>query len=163
MSANSFVLAVEYDFTLSETGVLMASMPKPAEVQAPTLPADLEDAAVRVEKSLRRSRRRLKPLALTDPNREAFICRLACVIAAGWSVEPFVPTHVQKAILQVTDGCALRQSELEEVTGYDRAQLHRESGLKELMKLGKIKWHRRLGYYRPDRPPAEAKQWLGCH
>jgi hypothetical protein len=68
--------------------------------------------------------------------------------------EPFVPTPFQKAILSALDGVALRTDALAGKVG-DRRRLFKPGGIKELMALGLVKNHRRLGYYRPDARPTE--------
>lgn len=77
--------------------------------------------------------------------------------APATTEEVFVPSPVQEAILEALEGKALRQSELEKATGYDRRQLHRKSGREELIDLDKVQHHSRLGYYRPDQPPPELR------
>jgi hypothetical protein len=71
--------------------------------------------------------------------------------------EPFVPTPLQKKILEALDGRALRSEPLANEIKTDKRKLYRQGKnlgpLDELEKYGLVTKHRRLGYYRPDRPP----------
>jgi len=66
----------------------------------------------------------------------------------------FVPTPFQKAILDALDGKAMKTDQLGHAVK-DRRRLFKENGLAELMDLGLVSNHSRLGYYRPDSPPEE--------
>jgi hypothetical protein len=84
--------------------------------------------------------------------------RLVDRLIDATDMNPYVPTPQQRAILLALDGRALRQDQLEAVTGYDRRQLHRESGLTGLRRRDKVRHNRRLGYFRPDSPPPELRK-----
>ena len=75
--------------------------------------------------------------------------------AAGRDTSKFVPNTLQASILSVLDGRALKKQPLaNEVCGGEGSRLYRKDGIKELMALGKVANKPRLGYYRPDAPPA---------
>jgi hypothetical protein len=71
------------------------------------------------------------------------------------AAEPhFIPTQVQKEVLDLLKGKVLTLDALAEKLNHDRSTLHRRA-LKELMQRGKVKNNQRVGgYYRPDAPPA---------
>lgn len=69
--------------------------------------------------------------------------------------DEFVPTPLQRAILEALDGSAMKQAALERALKTNRRVLHRPTGLIDLFDSGRVCKHRRLGYYRPDRPPSE--------
>jgi hypothetical protein len=73
--------------------------------------------------------------------------------AAGGSGSVFVHTPLQKEILRVLRGRALRQTQLELELRTNRRQLQRKTGLGDLRERGEVLHHDRLGYYRPDAPP----------
>lgn len=61
-------------------------------------------------------------------------------------------TALQQGILEALDGTALRSRELDlEIKANGR--LYKKGGLTELMEQGRVLSDRRVGYYRPDRPP----------
>lgn len=67
---------------------------------------------------------------------------------------PFVPTPLQKAILETLNGRALKVEPLaNEVAGGDKSRLYRKGGLKELKELDLVHHKHGVGYYRPDAPP----------
>jgi hypothetical protein len=68
--------------------------------------------------------------------------------------EAWVPTLLQRQVLAALEGDALRADELGAVTG-DRRGLFQAGGLRELQDRGLVRKDPRLGYYRPDLPPAE--------
>ncbi len=68
--------------------------------------------------------------------------------------EAFVPNDFQREILNALDGRALKKQALAiEVCAGEGSRLYRPGGIKELMNGGHVVNKRRLGYYRPDRPP----------
>lgn len=73
---------------------------------------------------------------------------------------PFIPTKLQKEILEALAQKALRSRPLAKLLGIDQPRLYKAGGIKELMVIGKIARHDRLGYYRPDSPPAEYAEQL---
>lgn len=67
----------------------------------------------------------------------------------------FVATPFQRAILKALAGKAMRTDDLAAKVG-DRRRLFRDpGGLPELQEHDKVRHHPRLGFYRPDDPPAE--------
>lgn len=68
---------------------------------------------------------------------------------------PFVPTPFQAGILEALDGVAMRTDALAAKIGDRRRLFRHPGGLKELQENGLVDKHDRLGYYRPDAPPAE--------
>jgi hypothetical protein len=74
--------------------------------------------------------------------------------------DSFIPSDLQRQILQKLDGKALTLDALVSKLHVDRSRLHRD-GLKELMARGLVKNSRRVGgYYRPDAPPPELRDLL---
>jgi hypothetical protein len=75
--------------------------------------------------------------------------------------EPFVPTPLQCEILRVLDGRALRKADLaDKVCGGHGATLYKKSrgrkgALRELMDRNLVVNDRRIGYFRPDKPPKQ--------
>jgi hypothetical protein len=79
----------------------------------------------------------------------------------GTGVVPvFIPTALQERILAALEGKALTLDALAEKLDADRSNLHRRA-LKELMRCGLVGNHLRVGYYRPDAPPAKYADQLG--
>jgi hypothetical protein len=75
-------------------------------------------------------------------------------------VSPFIPSKLQRRILESLNGKAMTQDTLARKLDYERSSLHRH-GLKELKQRGKIRNSRRVrGYYRPDAPPPEYREYL---
>jgi hypothetical protein len=73
----------------------------------------------------------------------------------------FIPSELQRQILQKLNGKALTLDALAAKLQVDRSRVHRD-GLKELMAQGFVTNHRRVGgYYRPDAPPPELRDLLG--
>jgi hypothetical protein len=67
----------------------------------------------------------------------------------------FVPTGFQDDILAILVGKALRTDALVAILGCERSQFFRRpGGIQELRENGLVDNHERLGYYRPDAPPA---------
>jgi len=73
---------------------------------------------------------------------------------------PFIASPLQKAILEKLDRTALRSRPLAKILSIDQPKLYKPNGIKELMELGKVKTHTRIGYYRPDAPPQEHAEIL---
>lgn len=69
---------------------------------------------------------------------------------------PFVPSPFQAGILKVLDGKAMRTDALGAAVG-DRSRLFKDNGIAELREKGLVAHHPRLGFFRPDAPPAELK------
>jgi len=73
--------------------------------------------------------------------------------------EPFVLTGLQTGILTKLNGKAMKARALAKALDINQPKLYEPKGmkgkLKELMQLGKVKKHSRMGYYRPDAPPPE--------
>jgi hypothetical protein len=73
----------------------------------------------------------------------------------------FVPTDLQRRILDALDGCAMRKQQLaDRVCGGEGSRLYRSrkrrSGdLNELLDLKRVLHLDDRGYYRPDAPPAD--------
>lgn len=72
----------------------------------------------------------------------------------------FVPNKFQRSILSALDGRALNKQQLaDKVCGSDGSRLYnsrtRKGDLNELLDLGLVQNKPRLGYYRPDAPPAD--------
>lgn len=66
----------------------------------------------------------------------------------------FVPTHLQRQILDALNGRGLRKDLLAaEVCAGDAPRLYKPGGLKELKDLGLVENKRGVGYYRTDAPP----------
>jgi hypothetical protein len=65
--------------------------------------------------------------------------------------EIFIPTVIQKLILEALVGKAMRTKALVEVVKVDQGQMFRE--MKELRRRGSVLHHTRLGFFRPDFPP----------
>jgi biotin operon repressor len=73
---------------------------------------------------------------------------------------PFIPTELQRRILQKLDGKVLTLDALAQKLETDRSRVHRD-GIKELKDRGFVKNNRRLGgYYRPDSPPPDYRDLL---
>jgi hypothetical protein len=66
---------------------------------------------------------------------------------------PFHPTAFQQAILRALEGKALRKQALGAAVG-DVGRLYRPHGLPELRERGLVVHSDRVGFYRPDSPPA---------
>lgn len=72
----------------------------------------------------------------------------------GGQPSPFVPTPLQRAILDALNGQALKKDALAKaVCGGDDSRLYKAGGLKELRERGLIEHKHGVGYYRPDAPP----------
>lgn len=71
------------------------------------------------------------------------------------SEHPFIPTQLQVNILEALDGKAMRTDTLARACEVERTRFYKPGGLKDLQELGKVAWHERIGYYRPDSPPEE--------
>jgi hypothetical protein len=70
--------------------------------------------------------------------------------------QQFVPNDFQRAILAALDGRALKKQPLaNEVCKGEGTLLYRKDGLQELREAGLVAHKNRLGFYRPDRPPAD--------
>jgi hypothetical protein len=76
--------------------------------------------------------------------------------------QPFIPTKFQQCLLKELEGKALRGSELERKLRCDRKRLYRD-GIDPLREEGRVANHRRVGYYRPDHPPAQFAETLSRH
>jgi hypothetical protein len=72
---------------------------------------------------------------------------------AGSMEQPFVPTPLQRKVLEVLNRRAYTKDGLAAEIGVDPSQLHRD-GLKPLMVADFVKNQPGVGYYRPDSPPA---------
>lgn len=72
----------------------------------------------------------------------------------------FIPGPMQTAILKALEWKAMRSRALAKALKIDQPSLYRQDGLKELIKFGRVKKQRRIGYYRPDAPPPEYAQVL---
>jgi hypothetical protein len=69
----------------------------------------------------------------------------------------FVPNAFQRAVLKALAGTGMRTDAIAAKVG-DRRRLFRDpGGLPELQERDKVRHHPRLGYYRPDDPPAELR------
>jgi hypothetical protein len=55
----------------------------------------------------------------------------------------------------------LKSRPLAKQLNIDQPKLYKPGGIKELRELGKVKLHRRLGYYRPNAPPPELQERTG--
>lgn len=66
----------------------------------------------------------------------------------------FIPNAFQKGILDALANKAMRTDALANKVG-SRSRLFDEDGLPELVDEGLVCHHKRIGYYRPDAPPAE--------
>ena len=72
---------------------------------------------------------------------------------------PFIPSELQRRILESLNGKAMTLDALAGKLDCERSSLHRD-GLKELKERGKIRNSRRVGgYYRPDAPPPEYREY----
>lgn len=68
----------------------------------------------------------------------------------------FIPTDLQRAILAALDGHAFRTDALARAVDCNRRTLFKDPGaLPELVEAGKVANHKRCGYYRTDKPPAD--------
>jgi hypothetical protein len=72
----------------------------------------------------------------------------------------FVPTELQRGILQITNGRALTADNLQLGLSISRSTLYggkdKRGGLKELVEVGLLKNDRKVGgYFRPDAPPRQ--------
>lgn len=67
----------------------------------------------------------------------------------------FVPTQFQQDILEALSGRALRTDALAAKVGNRRGLFKDPGGVPELIEEGLVSHHKRLGYYRPDKPPAD--------
>jgi hypothetical protein len=68
----------------------------------------------------------------------------------------FVPNALQCDVLTALDGKALRTDALVVRIGCERSQLFKKpGGIQELREQGLVDNHPRVGYFRPDAPPAE--------
>jgi hypothetical protein len=65
----------------------------------------------------------------------------------------FVPTPLQKQILDRLKGRSLTKDSLAEACRCDGSRLYRPGGLSELMARGLVRNKRGVGYFRPDDPP----------
>jgi hypothetical protein len=69
----------------------------------------------------------------------------------------FLPSPLQKHILDVLNGRALKKQALAtEVCAGEGTRLYRPGGIKELRAFGMVAHKSGLGYYRPDSPPPNA-------
>lgn len=66
----------------------------------------------------------------------------------------FVPSHMQRGILDALNGKALRTDALASKVG-SRSRIFRRDGIHELRHAGLVSHHKRIGYFRPDAPPPE--------
>lgn len=67
----------------------------------------------------------------------------------------FVPTPFQERILSSLDGTALRTDAIASAIDCNRRQIFKPNGIKELVAAGRVRWHHKLGYFRPDSLPQE--------
>jgi len=67
----------------------------------------------------------------------------------------FIPTDYQRDILDKLNGKALRTDALAMKVGNRRKLFTDPGGLPELQEEGLVCHDKRLGYYRPDAPPAD--------
>jgi hypothetical protein len=66
----------------------------------------------------------------------------------------FVPTPLQKSILEALNRKALKKQPLAVIVcGGEGTRLYRKGGIKELIDIGKVVHKNGVGYYRPDAPP----------
>lgn len=71
----------------------------------------------------------------------------------------FVPTDFQQALLDHLKGKALRTDALANRLDCSSSRLFKHpGGIPELVEEGLVEHHKRLGYFRPDEPPPEAKR-----
>lgn len=81
------------------------------------------------------------------------------VVQDGTIVVPFIPDATQKRILSALDGVAMRTDAIARVIGGDRRVLFDRGNspgkLFELIKHNRVKHIKKIGYFRPDRPPPE--------
>src|SRR5262249_7705570 len=72
------------------------------------------------------------------------------------SPKPFLPTPLQRAILEALDGKVLRSDTLATAVKPAKRQLFPQGrgGLAELKQRGLVAHDRSVGFYRPDAPPA---------
>ena len=76
---------------------------------------------------------------------------------------PFVPNAYQRGILEALDGKAMRAKALGRELGDERRLYRDKGGIKELEEEELVRHHERLGYYRPDAPPAELRDENHSH
>lgn len=103
--------------------------------------------------------RRNEVLNLVTPNYyeiDAIECELRCVqLQSQQDKSQLVLTPLQKEILKALDRRALKKEDLADRLKIDPARLYRPGGIKELIAQALVAHKRMVGYYRPDRPPAE--------
>jgi hypothetical protein len=68
----------------------------------------------------------------------------------------FLPTPLQKNILQKLNGRALKKEQLAHECECDPSRLYRSGGIKELRDYGLVAHKHGVGYFRPDAPPPGA-------
>jgi len=96
---------------------------------------------------------------------EASAARLAEVVTALEKFLPappsepttdpkFIHSPRTRKILEMLNGKSKKLAQLADILNVSEAQLSGRE-LKELKKGGLVKWARRIGYYRPDAPPAD--------
>ena len=97
------------------------------------------------------------PIEVRPPN-VALVREMARLVGGDSQSTPsasagvVVPTAVQKAILTALAGCALRTKALVKATRVEHSQMFRH--MKELKERGLVSTHAKLGFFRPDHPPA---------
>jgi hypothetical protein len=103
----------------------------------------------------------VRPTEITIVFEDGEQCRLSVPpVVAVAELPPFVPTPFQSDILAALEGKALRTDALANKVG-DRSRLYRRpGGIHELRDNGLVAHHPRLGYFRPDCPPAELSQFV---
>ncbi|HOP78675.1 MAG TPA: hypothetical protein PLD05_14385 [Thermogutta sp.] len=103
--------------------------------------------------------RRNKVLNLVTPDYDSIDrleCELRCVrFHPQQEKQPLVLTALQKEILKALDRRALKKEDLADRLKIDPARLYRPGGIKELIAQALVAHKWMVGYYRPDRPPAE--------
>lgn len=84
------------------------------------------------------------------------------VVASILNIGPaFVPTAIQEQILEKLDGKAMKKATLAKALSmdarnlFDRAKPKRVGPLSELLRLGKVISHPRIGYHRLDKLPPQ--------
>jgi hypothetical protein len=93
---------------------------------------------------------------------EAFLGAVGQRPASPTAGQPFVPTPLQKRILDALAGKAMKADKLADAVKVDRRRLFRD-GIKELRERGLIKNSRRVGgYYRPNAPPPQFASFLSA-
>lgn len=80
---------------------------------------------------------------------------LQLVASSPTTPTSFVPNEFQREILTALQGRALKVEALAiKVCGGDKSRLYKPGGIKELKDAGLVDKKPRLGYFRPDSPPA---------